>query len=662
MNFIVKNVIFLILSMNVAQAEFKPTTIKTALPSQKTSSIHPPKSYFSLPSFSWGSANRSDSPTEVARSLSPENSKSEATKGVKPEKASLLQSITNNNPLRFLSDTSSQKSTPNPITSKATTIIDTWLQDYPESMGENVYAQANLHDEIMNEIFVTNKVTKSRELLNENINLSDVKNKLQELITKYANEKNVKPVLNTIINVINQYEQAHLPIALTANRAISALYPRDQAISILTMMHIKPEFDPETGALINTPSIEMIQEQAHQNPTQATFNALNAAKKAIRMTKTAIGKDNSFGSKKIKDQLKKYDAQLNQTLTNPHFDTYKSFAVKNMLDATGLSDVTIHSLLESTKSGLQKASQAADQITAFKNDALLNASGYAVTALTGYARMGVSGAFIDTVLYHIAKENIPSAVENLKKMTLGEFIETMSPSEKTSILNAQATMDRLNSNTISLQGELTKIMKGSNKQQIAQAQLDANNEIKNYYYQPSLQSAVFKLMKTQPIFDQKTGTITNMPSIETIISQAEKNPSQESYDALQAAIKATDIALSASKYDLVDWMVHNSLKVEQLYLYKDQLTQSMQKPAMIRYKKIINRVTDFTTTIIPQSTDIIKATGILDTTFDQLSQGNTHTNSLINTGLQQTGMGNITLGQALTSAKMIPATPQPIAE
>jgi hypothetical protein len=417
-------------------------------------------------------------------------------------------------------------------------------------------------------------------------------------------------------------------------------------------MNIAPIIDQGSGQLKNIPSVEMIITEAKINPTQKSFEALNNAIKSIRIADNAILHDKHFGSQAVQKQLKKYDKELNDALTNPAFDTYKSFVLKNILENTGLNNMTIASLLESAKSGIKASSSVADQISAFKNDPVLNASGYVATGLSGYARMGVSGALIDTVLYHLTKEMVPAAVNNIKRMSLGDFIELLTPSEKTSIINAHASMRQMNSGQISLTGELSKIMHGSNKEQIQKAQFDANKEIAQFYYKSNMKKSIFDLMQTQPNIDPLTGNITNMPSIDTIIAQSKQNSSKTSYDALQAALKATNTALYSNQYDMLDARVFNSLKSEQLFLYKEKLLEAIKT---IKDKSSLNRVADYATSLVPTSTDIIKATGVMDTTIEQLSQGNNYTSHVINTALKHTGIGNTTLNNVLTHAEVIPA-------
>ncbi len=539
---------------------------------------------------------------------------------------------------------------------KMTSNIDTWLQDFAPEIRDRADVQMILQDEILQPIFKIDRTTQKINVTDPAIDLQTVKTKLNSLITQYKDNHQVISVLKNTQKKIDLYEQTNSSIALQTNTTTTPFYNRTQALQILKSLNISPKINPATGALENMPSIEMINELAQENPTAQTFEILNNTIKTVRIARYALKKDKSPNSKQIQDQLKKYDAQLNQTLLNPHFDQYKSVMFKNLLDATGVGSMTVSAALDYFKSGIQTASTVTNKITEVKNDALLNSAGYAAAGLGGYARMGATGAFVDVILYHLAKEHAPSALQSLKDMTLNQFLDIMSPSEKTSILNAEKNMQALQTNNITLQGEITKLFKGTNKQQIAQVQKDANNEIVQYYYADQARQDLFDFMKIQPKIDPTTGSITNMPSVQDIIQKAQENPSQQAYQALKAAVTATDIALYANKYDLVDWMMYNTLKVDQLFLYKNQLNKALENPAIIRYQSSLNRALNYTTSLLPKSYDLAKASGVLDTTFDQLAQGNTYTNRLIDAGLQQSGMANKTVNQVLTSAELIPAT------
>ncbi len=544
----------------------------------------------------------------------------------------------------------------NPSTQQNIQIIDAWISDYGTTTS-NVYIQENLKDDLLNLTFKTNQHNKKLELINTNIDLAKTKKEYEKLLEKYKDNHEVIAVINQVVTTINQYLDSQKSITVKTNNLLQNFYTSEQALQLLELMHIPVEVDPTTGKLKNIPSIDMIIKEARINPTQKTFDALNIAIQVTRTAKRTISQNSSLGSSDIKNQLKIFDQALNKALTNPRLDQYKNFLLQNTIELTGYDKMTIKELLDYTSSGLQQAGTIADQISAFKNNTLLKSSGYVFSAATGYARMGLTGALIDTALYHIAQENIPSAIESIKNMTLKDFVETMTPSEKTSIYKAHETIDIMNSDTVSLSGELQKFINGTNQEQILKAQQDANKEITNYYYEKNLQDAIFNLMHIEPIIDHTKGGITNIPSIENIIEEALKNPSKKSYEAIQAAIKATDTAIYVTKYNLFDFLVYKSLKVKQLYLYKEQLLQALNNPAIIKYKPIISQVSDYATSFVPKSTTLLEKTGIMDTTFDELSQGKTNTNKLINATLKNTSLGSTTLHQALTQAEFIPALP-----
>jgi hypothetical protein len=625
---------------NLPQEQSSPKSVASPISEKKswTSNI-----FDSASSSLFGS--KSNSPTNLSQEQSSPKSITSST---------VENKIPINHPIASRSTSPLLSLSKNEITPKIDTIIDSWVNDNPGSTS-NMYVQANLEDDISNMIFTTNKTTKARELIDPTTSLSKVKDALKSLLEKYKNDKNITAVLQTSLHTIDTYQKSQTNIPKQTNTVITAFYTPEIKTTILKMMNIKPEFDPITGEIKNMPSIEMIKEEAEKNPTQATFNAVNAAIKAMQIAKYTITNDSSVTNNisynpltksNITTQLETFDTQLKTSLANPLFDKYKNVMLNHFLENTGLGDLTISSAVDHLRSSMKTANTTANQITEFKNDSLLNASGYAASAIGGYARMGVPGAIIDTILYHVATENIPSMMSKINTMTIAQLVDTITPSEKTLILNAHTTMNDMNSDKITLQGELNKIIKGSNADQIIQAKTQANSTVANYYYQPKLQQAVFEFMNEQPQFDSTTGSIKNMPSIDTILTKATNNPSQQAYKALQASLKATNTAIYASQYDGSSLLADN-LYIKQLYVYKDQLTKTINSPQMIKYEKVVNRAANYTKSLVPTTTDIINATGIMDKTVDT-ALNSPRATKLVNLALNTTGLGNMTINQAIS--------------
>lgn len=625
----------------------------TASPTNTSTKTWIPDSFSKMLSNLSSSKNKSNASIDLS-----ENSKPTASPQLdlskNPKSAELPQSENKSFTNSIIPKISSPFATRNEMTPKITVMIDNWINEYADSTS-NQYVRANLEDEINNMIFTTNQTTKARELIDPTTSLPKVKDALTSLMEKYKTNENVTAVLQNNIKAVDAYKAAKTTSSKQTNTVVTPFYTPETKIALLKMMNIKPEFDPITHAITNMPSIEMIKQEAEENPTQETFNAINAAIKAIAVAQHTISSDPSLISNinsynpllksTITDQLKSFDAQLKTVLTNPNFDKYKSIELKTILETTGLSDLTLSSAVNYLRSGMKTANQAANQIEQFKNDPVYNASGYAAVAFGGYAEFGIPGAIIDTILYHVAKENIPAMMNKLNTMTIAELLDFISPSEKTLILNAHTTMEDLNSNKVSLQGELNKVIKGSNAQQIAQAKLQANNIIENSYYQPALQEAVFTLIGEKPQFDEATGTIKNMPSVETILTKATKVPSQNGYKALKAVLKATTTAIYSAEYD--SSILSDILYIKQLYIYKDQLTQAINSPEIIKYQNTINRVANYTQSLVPTTTDVINSTGLMNTTIDTALNNPTATKA-VNFTLNQTGLGNQTIGQMIS--------------
>ncbi len=654
----------------------KPTTAQQ--PQSPSSFLSSPTQYFKkaaqslksiqMPSLNLGTdsifSSRSNSPTNFSEDQS--RSRSSSTASVDSQSTSRSSSGNPSASSNLISRALSpiQAIFKNEVTPKIDSMINSWL-DENNNMTSNMYVQGNLEDAITDSIFQTNKTTQARELIDPRTDLSKVEKALKDLLEKYKINEDVTPVLQNALDTLSAYQKAQTNIPQQTNIVIAPFYTPEVKLSILKIMNIKPDIDPVTGVIKNMPSIEMIQEAATKNPTQATFDTLNAAIKAIRIAKSILKQDSSLipssynplMKSNVTDKLQAFDQDLNSALTNPLFDQYKNFALKNILDNTGLHNLTISSAIDNLRSGMKGATYVADQITQFKNDDFLNNSGYVVSAAGGYARMGVSGAIIDTLLYHYGKDQIPAMINKLNTMTIAQLLDGINPSEKTSILAAHATMEDMISANITFMGEVNKMIKGSNAHQIAQARMDANNAIANSYYQPKLQQAVFKLMNLQPQFDPATGALKNMASIDDILKKATENPSQDSYDALKAVLKATDAAIYAAKYSEVALLMGDSLKVKQLYLYKESLTDALENPDIIKYKSKVNRAANFVASKLPTATDMINATGIMDTTLDTAlnsPKATTAINYALNNTKTGQAVGQTTIGQILTTAEALP--------
>ncbi|MGZ6251034.1 MAG: hypothetical protein ACXWL2_03335 [Candidatus Chromulinivorax sp.] len=529
--------------------------------------------------------------------------------------------------------------------------INEWILEYlGTSMTSSMYIQADLQDTIENSIFTKDPITKSRQLIDANIDLAKIESSLKTYAKKYAHP-DVTTVINETLQTIERYKKENTKTSQKTSNIVANFYPPQVKAALLEMLHITPQIDPSTGMITNMPSLEMIKEEAVKNPTKKSFQALQDTVLAIQIAEYAIKNDPSFldsNSSSIMKELGFLKTECHQLLTNPLFDKYQSFLLKDILDQTGLGEMTVASAVNHFRTGMQVANDAAATITEFTSNELLNSSGYALSAAGGYARMGITGAIIDTLLYHYGKEQIPAAIKSFNSMKLSDLIEKLNPSEKANILDAQATMKNLQDpNYISLSTEINKLLQGSNKEQIQKAQEEANRLIENFYYQPQQIQTIMNFMNIKPEFDQKTGAILNMPSIENIITTAKKYPSEQAYKALKSALKATDVALYSANLSETPALGY-SLKTKQLFLYKNDLKTLLESPTMIRYKNSAMRALNFAQSLTPKTIDFIKASGALDTTVNQLLNEKTNTSNLFNYTLKNTSLGSTTLEQMVS--------------
>ena len=109
-----------------------------------------------------------------------------------------------------------------------------------------------------------------------------------------------------------------------------------------------------------------------------------------------------------------------------------------------------------------------------------------------------------------------------------------------------------------------------------------NNVITYYYKDAAARNDVFTFMNREPIIDQVTQTVTNMPSVEDIIQKSLKAPTSQAYKALQSSLEATNIAIYACQDDH-SFFGDGSL-LTQLKTFKNMINQTLQDPKLTQFQ------------------------------------------------------------------------------
>ena len=192
------------------------------------------------------------------------------------------------------------------------------------------------------------------------------------------------------------------------------------------------------------------------------------------------------------------------------------------------------------------------------------------------------------------------------------------------------------------------------------------NLIINRSYTPALRQQILLLIPTQPTFDYK-GSMTNMPSIESILHEAKINPTQKAYDALQACNKAILIAQYASRNDK-SFIAGQSQILTQLKSFEKDVATALQNPLIAKFKP---------SSYLPSAEQVLDQTGlgtikistIINTgkkTIDTLNRSidtinaytpSTYTIPKINATnvLQATGIADMSVSQMAQKTGIIPS-------
>lgn len=173
----------------------------------------------------------------------------------------------------------------------------------------------------------------------------------------------------------------------------------------------------------------------------------------------------------------------------------------------------------------------------------------------------------------------------------------------------------------------------------------ANNLIA-FYYQ-DLATDVLEFMHIKPRFDK--GQITNIPTIETIIKEAQSNPTPQALKALQAAYKATNRAILNAQQN------NNSQLIEQLTLFKNNISIALENPRLTQPQSWGQYAASF----LPSTQDVFNTTGLGDVKVSTvINAGKSAVNTLAPyTGaiLNSTGIGKMTLSEVAEQTGVIPS-------
>jgi len=165
------------------------------------------------------------------------------------------------------------------------------------------------------------------------------------------------------------------------------------------------------------------------------------------------------------------------------------------------------------------------------------------------------------------------------------------------------------------------------------------------YYTPEMQREVLAIMpKNEKYFIHPDIRITtNMPSVEVIIETAVEKPTQQTFDALQNALKATKMAIHVAQEN------RNIALISQLEQYKNQIIIVLKSPMFTQFQSWSSYAESF----IPSTKKVLSTTGLGNITVDQALSGVSSVAPYVQSALDATGVLNMTIDQALIQAGVI---------
>lgn len=480
---------------------------------------------------------------------------------------------------------------------KITQIIHDWTVHNKETTS-NMYVQKNLEDEILNMLFI--KDAQGEVQID---NLQSDKAIIEKLLKTFADNKDAQNVLHGIMKTINEHSNSQKVTPQQANAVIARYYIPETRMDVITFM--------KKGDITAMPSIESIIKAAQENPTQQALQALQAANKAIKIAIYASRNDTSIlGDGHLLAQIKVFEKDLAKTLANPNFTKFQSWgsyamsflpSTETILDVTGLGNVKVSTAINATKSTINSVRTPAE---------------------------------------------IALAVSGAGEITLGQI------GEKTGIITSDkdlvkeaAKIDQTTSvdNVVKKLTPFQQQIKEINERHAEEEKNLANNAIIQQCT-PAMLYDLNRLLTAKPL----QSAIAQKPvNVETLIEIALDNPSQESFNALQAVLEATKVAIYAAKIN------DNNAILTQLKTYEKQLTTTLQTQQFNKFHSWTTQATSYVASFMPV---IINATRVKDMTLSSALDTAQSAARLAEQALNYTGVSQMTISQLAQKTGIIAGT------
>ncbi|MBP6870010.1 hypothetical protein KBC04_03955 [Candidatus Babeliales bacterium] len=133
------------------------------------------------------------------------------------------------------------------------------------------------------------------------------------------------------------------------------------------------------------------------------------------------------------------------------------------------------------------------------------------------------------------------------------------------------------------------------------------NSVISRYYSIAMRNDIFDFMKpnSKPIFDS-TGTLTNMPSVESIIKAAQENPTEKAFKALESSLEATQVAIYAFRNDKS--ILGDGNLLSQLKMFEENIITALQSPQFNKFQSWGSYLGSFA----PSARTVLDTTGLAD--------------------------------------------------
>ncbi len=422
------------------------------------------------------------------------------------------------------------------------------------------------------------------------------------LSKKYKHHKNAIRVFQATRDTIQHQFTSQQTTPRQANSVIAYYYNKNRANDVFVFMNKKPIINQENKMITNMPSVEEIIDKALQTPTEQAYKALKATLKATNIAIYASRADQSFfGDGSLLTQLKNFEKRINRTLQDSNMTQFQSWGsyANQALSSAGSSafHATIGKMPISTALNLSKT--VADQISPYANG-LMNLSGVKKMTLSQVAEKA-----------GLSQKEVPDGENNP--------IRPVAP-QKSSVKNTlNFDMDTQVLNEFTIKNKVNKIV--------------------GEYYTPAMQHDIMIATGINP----KT-----RPSVENIIEQALKTPSQQTFNALQATLEATKVALYAHRSEKS--MFNTSKSYQQLEVLEQQVMQALKQPQFTPFHSWTSRATSYATSFIPSVKTVLDTTSLGSMTIEQALKGMDLAGKIAQPVINYSGVSNMTVSQGLTAA------------